>query len=102
MLRQRPQNMIQKLPDEHNPLAVLHRVEQFLNGLAPKLRLQHVVKILFAQKIQPVAADSSQQRVQQPRRKRPVYRVIDRAGSPSATPFPLDAPSAPQSSARST
>ncbi len=72
--------MIQELADEHNSLAALPCFEQFLDSLVAKLRLQHVVKILLAEKVQPVAADASQQRVQQPSGKRPVCRIIYRPG----------------------
>src|SRR5271154_2451126 len=44
VLRQRPQNMIQELSHKYNPLAVLLRLEQFLDRLAAKLWLQHVVE----------------------------------------------------------
>jgi hypothetical protein len=91
MLRQRPQNMIQELADKHNSLAVLPRFEQFLDSLAAKLRLQHVVKILLAEEVQPVAANASQQRVEQSRGERPVYRIIDGPGNR----YPRDSRSTP-------
>ena len=80
-----------ELADKHNPLAALRRVEQFLDSLAAKLRLQYIMKIFLAEKVQSVAANASQQRVQQSRGKRPVYRVIDGPGNR----YPRDSRSTP-------
>src|SRR5579859_7921788 len=77
MLRKRAQNMIQELADEHDSLAVLPGFKKFFDRLAAKLRLQNIMKVLFTEQIEPVAADAAQQR----RGQRPIDRVIDRPGN---------------------
>lgn len=69
MLRQRPQNVVQQLPDKYNSFPTLNRPEKLFNSLFAQLRLQYVVKILFPKQIEPVSADASQKRVQEPRGK---------------------------------
>src|SRR5216684_5206891 len=65
MVRQRPKNVFEKLPDQDDALAVAYCFEQVFGGLAAQLRLQDVVKVLFAEKIQAIAADPPQQNVQE-------------------------------------
>ncbi len=63
MMRQRPKYVLQKLPDEDDALAAAHRFDQLLGGFAAQLGFHNVVKVLFAQQIQAVAADTAQQTV---------------------------------------
>ena len=69
MMGERPKYVLKQLPDQDDARSAANRFDQFLHGLAAQLRLQHVVKILFAKKIEPIAAHASQQRVQKPRSK---------------------------------
>jgi len=39
MVRQRPENVSQELPDKHDPLAIPHRLDQLIGSFAAQLRL---------------------------------------------------------------
>src|SRR4029077_20759272 len=54
-------DVVEQLTYQHDPLTAAHYLEQLFGGLFANLWLQNVVKIFFAQKIQAIQADSSQQ-----------------------------------------
>ena len=67
VVRQRAHDVVEQLADEHDALAAAHGFEQLLARVFAQIRLQHVLKIFFAEQIEPVAAHPAQQRVQKSR-----------------------------------
>src|SRR5260370_29978762 len=90
MPRQRTHHVVEALADQHDGLARRERLLQLFHACALELRLQNIVKILFAEKIKAVAADAAEQRVQKSRRKNTGRTVIH-----SAQKHPQGHPSAP-------
>src|SRR5207302_2010407 len=60
MVRQRAKNVFQQLPNQHDLVALTNGRHDLFHCLAAELWLQDVMKILFAEQVQPVAADSPQ------------------------------------------
>ena len=63
VLGQWTHNMVERLTHQHNPLASAHRIQQLFGSLFANLWLEDVMEIFFAQQIQTVQADTTQQRV---------------------------------------
>ena len=76
--RQRTHDVVEQLPDQHNPLPAANRFQQFLARFLAQIRLQHVLKIFFAEQIEAVAAHPAQQRVQKSRGEGAAGRVRKR------------------------
>src|SRR2546430_12955270 len=78
MVRQWTKNVFQKLANQDEAFTVPDRIDQLLGGLAPQLRLQHIVEVLLTQKIQAIAADSAEQCVQEASRERAAGKISER------------------------
>src|SRR5208282_122791 len=78
ILRHGPQNMFQELSDQDDTFATAHGIHQLLHGFLPHYRLQDILKILLAKKIQAVARDSPQHTVKKPRGKRAAGKISGR------------------------
>ena len=78
MVRQWTKNVFQKLANQDDAFTVPDRIDQLLGGLAPQLRLQHIVEVLLAQEIQAIAADSAEQCVQEASRERAAGKISER------------------------
>src|SRR5258707_15619924 len=70
MVRQRTKNACKELADEDDALAAANGLDQLVGGFAAKLRLQDIVKILYAEEVQGVAADAAKQSVKEASGKR--------------------------------
>src|SRR5438445_9120695 len=78
MMRQGTKYIFQELSNQDDTVAVAKRFDQLFGGLAAQLRFQNVLKVLFAEEIQAVAADSAEQSVQEARCKRAAREVGER------------------------
>jgi len=71
--------MFQELSDQHDALAAAHGIHKLLHGFLPHRRLQHILEVFLAKKIQAVARDSPQHTVEKPRGKRAAGEISRRA-----------------------
>src|SRR5207244_4254395 len=62
--------VFQELANQDDAFAVANRFDQLLSSLAAQLRLQDIVKVLFAEEVEAIAADAPKQCVQETRGKR--------------------------------
>jgi hypothetical protein len=82
--------MVEELSDQDDPLTAANGFDNFFGRFTAKLRPEDVLKILFAQKIEPVLTDAAQQGVQKARGEGAVGGVGKRPrqrhpGHPGAT-----------------
>ena len=75
VLRQRAHDVVQALADQNHLAVLVHPFAQLGHTLRPQLRLEDVLEILFPQQVQPVAANASQQGVQNPGGQNAVARI---------------------------
>ena len=98
ILRQGPHHMVESLADQHHILRALfrHAGPQALDALRLQLLFQDVFEIFLAQRIQAVARNPGQERMQDTRGKHPVARVEEgphqrqRQRSSAAGPAPRE------------
>jgi len=74
----RAQNVFQGLANKHDRLAGSQSLLQFLDGSPPKLRLQNILKVLFAQQIEAIPSDFAQEHMKEASRKGPTGDISER------------------------
>src|SRR5271165_5505400 len=61
-----PENRFKELADEHHALTITDRINQLLHTLAAHARLQFILKVFLAEKVQAVAGNAAENGVQKP------------------------------------
>ena len=77
MVRQWTKDVFQELANQDDAFAVANRFDQLLSSLAAQLRLQDIVKVLFAEEVEAIAADAPKQCVQETRGKRATRKISE-------------------------
>ncbi len=79
MVRERPQDVIERLTDQNDLLAIRLSTPQSVHGFFLQAELQKVFEVFFAEQVQPITSNAAEQHIQESSRASSTCQIGDGA-----------------------